>query len=181
MFTETPRLLLRDLTRNDFDALHAISSDPEVFRMNDFVPADKAHLREWLQDPPPADDDTPPSGAMWAIVLKSTNEMIGWIGFGPPGDPRLGDLDFGYALNRAYWNQGYMTEAVRGMLAYCFDVIKAQKIAASHRDDNPASGRVMQKVGMRPFDEMTREMANGDVYYIITHNMWRDADPKGLE
>jgi RimJ/RimL family protein N-acetyltransferase len=172
MFTETQRLILRDLTRADFDALHAISSDPEVFRMNDFVPSDEAQLREWLQDPQPPSDSAPPSGAMCAIVLKATNGMIGWIGFGPPSNPDEGDLNFGYALNRAYWSQGYMTEAVRGLLAYCFDKLGAQTMTASHRDYNPASGRVMQKAGMRRDDALTRSKANGEVYYVITAADW---------
>lgn len=173
MFTETPRLILRDLTRADFAALYAISSDPEVFRMNDFVPCDEAQLREWLQDPIASDNETPPSGAMCAIVLKATNAMIGWIGFGPPGEPRYCDLDFGYALNRTYWNQGYMTEAVRGMLAYCFDALGAQTIRATHREYNPASGRVMQKAGMQFDEALTRDRADGEVYYVITADDWR--------
>ncbi len=173
MFAETPRLILRDLQQDDFAALHAISSDPEVFRMNNFVPADEAQLREWLQDPISSDTETPPSGALCAILLKSTSAMIGWIGFGPPNKRGLCDLDFGYALNRAYWNQGYMTEAVRGMLAYCFDIVGAQTITASHRSYNPASGRVMQKAGMRLDEALTCSRADGEVYYIVTADVWQ--------
>lgn len=115
----------------------------------------------------------PSMGGMCAIVLKAPNEMIGWIGFGPSSEPNRCDFDIGYALNRAYWNQGYMTEAVRALLAYGFDVLGVKIVRATHRDYNPASGRVMQKAGMRFDEAMTRAKADGEVYYVITAGDWR--------
>lgn len=173
MFTETTRLILRDLQRDDFAGMFAISSDPEVFRTNDGVPADEAKLREWLDDAVRQNTEQPRTVHLCALVLKLTNTIIGWVGFGPPDKPGHCDLDFGYALNRAYWNQGYMTEGVRGMLGYCFDVLGAQTIRANHSEHNPASGRVMQKAGMYRDDVMTRDRADGEVYYVVTADDWR--------
>lgn len=175
MLTETIRLILRDLQHDDLADLLAITSDPEVFRTNDYLPAEEATLRKRLDEILWHNAQEPRHSHNCAIVLKTTNELIGWIGFGAPSDLRKSDIDFGYSLNRAYWNRGYMTEAVRGMLAYCFDVVGAQTVTAYHMDNNPASGRVMQKAGMRLYDAMMRDHTEGQVHYVITAIDWRMA------
>ena len=173
MFTKTTRLIIRDFEREDFASLLAISGDPEVFRLNDFVPADEDKLREWLDETIVSNAQQPRSSHMCAILLTATNALIGWIGFGVPSEPGHGDIDFGYALNRAYWNQGYTTEAVRGMLAYCFDVVGARVVTAYHMDLNPASGRVMRKAGMHLDAAQMTGRTNGEVHYIVTADEWR--------
>ena len=168
MFTETTRLIIRDVQRADLLSLLAISSDPEVFRTNDVLPADEAKLREWLDDTIAHNAQAPRRSHTCAIVLKATDQVIGWVGFIVPSDLRKDNVDFGYAINRAYWNQGYMTEAVRTMLAYCFDVIGASAVSAYHMKFNPSSGKVMQKAGMRLDDVMMAGRTDDEVHYIIT-------------
>jgi len=48
-----------------------------------------------------------------------------------------------------YWNHGYCTEAARALVAYGFESFKLQKFTSRHLADNPASGRVMEKIGMQ--------------------------------
>ncbi len=57
--------------------------------------------------------------------------------------------ELGYWIGRFYWGQGYCTEAARQVLRYGFEDLKLNKICARHMQTNPASGRVMQKIGMR--------------------------------
>jgi len=174
MFTETPRLLIRDLEREDLAGLLAISSDPAVSSMNEgYLPADEAALGKWLDETMEHNARQPRQSHNCAVILKATSQLIGYIGFGVPSEPGQGDIDFGYALNHAYWNQGYMTEAVRSMLAYCFDVIGAHTVTAYHLDFNPASGRVMQKAGMRLDQDKMHDQQAGEVHYILTAEDWR--------
>lgn len=56
--------------------------------------------------------------------------------------------EMGYWLGVPYWNRGYMTEAGRAMLAYGFGELELHRIHARHFTRNPASGRVLRKLGM---------------------------------
>ena len=55
----------------------------------------------------------------------------------------------GYWLGREHWNNDYCTEASRAVLKYGFEVLRLNRIFATHLSRNPASGKVMQKIGMR--------------------------------
>ena len=57
--------------------------------------------------------------------------------------------ELGYWVGRPFWNRGYATEAVRAILTFGFQSLDLNRIHASHLVRNPASGRVMQKAGMR--------------------------------
>ena len=60
-----------------------------------------------------------------------------------------GERSFGYLLNRVVWNHGYMTEALQAVLAHEFGVIGSPRLRATCHIANPASARVMEKLGMR--------------------------------
>lgn len=57
--------------------------------------------------------------------------------------------ELAYWLGMPYWNQGYMTEAARTLVQYGFEELKLNRVEATHYRSNPASGRVMQKIGMQ--------------------------------
>lgn len=57
--------------------------------------------------------------------------------------------DMGYCMSRAYWGQGLMPEALNAVMDYLFDVVGLNRIAACHDANNPKSGRVMEKAGMK--------------------------------
>ena len=58
---------------------------------------------------------------------------------GPPGDKTLGDLDFGYALRQQYWRQGYMTEALRGLVDFSFRALEINSMFGECDQENPGS------------------------------------------
>jgi RimJ/RimL family protein N-acetyltransferase len=65
-----------------------------------------------------------PDAYNWAITLKSSGQLIGWLGIGTASHPTVaGERDFGYALHRDYWGHGYMPEALRAVLCFEFDAI----------------------------------------------------------
>lgn len=61
------------------------------------------------------------------------------------------DIEVGYFIDPIYWNKGYATEALRAMIAYLFDK-GFKRIVAGYFEENPASGKVMAKSGMKPID-----------------------------
>jgi [ribosomal protein S5]-alanine N-acetyltransferase len=174
MLFETPHLNVRDLQREDFADLLSISSDPEVARTNDYLSADQTALREWLEETLTSEAQEPRNSHHSAIRLESSKQMIGWIGLQISHDPQPGLVEFGYALGHAHWNQGYMTEAVHGMLAYCFDVLEVNTVTAFHLQANPSSGRVMLKAGMRLYDEVMQDRTDDEVHYVITADQWKN-------
>lgn len=56
--------------------------------------------------------------------------------------------ELGYWIGVPYWNNGYATEAAEALVAYGFEKLGLNRIQARHMTNNPASGRVMQKIGM---------------------------------
>lgn len=172
MHVQSPRLEIRDLRPEDFEQLLVISSDPEVTRTNDYLPAEADALRSWLAETLASEAGQPRMSHHSAIRLKGSHEIIGWIGLQLTNEPELGRVDFGYALAPTFWNKGYMTEAVHAMLTYCFDTLEADRVTAFHMSDNAASGRVMLKAGMRLYDEVMRDRTDAEIHYVATADEW---------
>ena len=82
----------------------------------------------------------------FAIVLLDRGVLCGSTGLGI--DAENANAELGYWIGLPYWGKGYCTEAVQAVVQYGFEVIGLHRIQASHFSDNPASGRVMQKIGM---------------------------------
>ena len=144
---ETDRLLLRAFRMKDCDDVYAYSSDPEVAR---YVLWDAhrspADTRSFLRYMMHLYREGQP--ASWAVVLKSTGKVIGSIGF-MWIDDRSDSAEVGYSLSRSHWNRGLMTEALGAVLNCGFSALHLNRIEAQHDVRNPASGKVMQKCGMR--------------------------------
>lgn len=82
-----------------------------------------------------------------AVTERESGELVGAIGLAlTPGDQR-GEL--GYWIGTSWWNRGYATEAGRAMLAFGFEQLGLHRVMARHLVRNPASGRVMEKLGMQ--------------------------------
>jgi [ribosomal protein S5]-alanine N-acetyltransferase len=85
---------------------------------------------------------------LWlAIRLRSDGRQIGGIGLRV--DQLHQHAELGYWLGAPYWRQGYATEAAREMLRYGFEDLGMHRILATHFKHNPASGRILKKLGMR--------------------------------
>lgn len=177
---ETPRLILRDLKEDDWSDFHALSADPNVTRYMDFIKTDTEEAaQQWVQGAIYHNQQQPRLAYSLAIVRRRDNQMIGWLGIGRPSITKAhwGDLDFGYALNRRCWGQGYMTEALNALLAFCFKELAISKIFGECDAANPASARVMEKAGLQfeermpDHDEHTGELSD-TLCYSITIEMW---------
>jgi RimJ/RimL family protein N-acetyltransferase len=81
-----------------------------------------------------------------AVTLRESGELAGCISLALRDSDDRAEL--GYWMGVPYWNRGYCSEAARALVAYGFEQLGLQRIAAYHLVRNPASGRVMQKAGM---------------------------------
>jgi RimJ/RimL family protein N-acetyltransferase len=100
--------------------------------------------------------------ANFALVLRRSNELIGAIGLRVEAQHARAEL--GYWVGLRYWGQGYCTEAGYAVLDYGFNTLGLARIHASHFTRNPASGRVMQKLGMRHEGSLRQHVRKRDVF-----------------
>lgn len=111
-----------------------------------------------------------------AITLATTEEFIGSISL--MISRRFNRAEMGYWVGAPYWNKGYCTEAARAMLDYGFSTLALNRIHATHMARNPASGRVMIKLGMKHEGVMRQHAKKGNGYedmvlYGILAEEWR--------
>ena len=145
---ETDRLILRRFRSEDAEDMYANwASDPEVTRFltwptHSSVDVTKAILSDWI----PRYED---GGYFnWAMEYKDTGKVIGNISVVRLIES-IDAAEMGYCMSRAYWGQGLMPEALRAVMDYLFDVVGLNRVAACHDANNPKSGRVMEKAGMK--------------------------------
>lgn len=142
---ETERLLLRPWREQDADALFRHASHPEVGPRAGWPPHQSREESLHIIRTVFHNDTT------WALVLRTTDEPIGAIGYGPSCETGLpahpGEPTVGYWVARPYWGQGFCTEALSSMLERCRRTTHIASFISGHFTDNPASGRVMEKCG----------------------------------
>lgn len=154
----TPRLTLRPVRMSDAADLYEYSRDPEVARhvlwdAHRSIHQTRAYIRYLLRQYRNAAPST------FAIALRDTGKVVGTIGF-MWVQPENRSAEVGYSLSRAFWNQGYMSEALRAVVDFGFGQLGLNRIEAQHECDNPASGHVMQNAGMRHEGTLRQRLYN---------------------
>lgn len=144
---ETDRLLLREMTPEDFPALCRMLQDPEVMYAYEHAFSDE-EVWDWLRRQMARYRRH--NYGLWAMVLRETGEMIGQCGLTWQDGltPGVQVLEIGYLLQKAHWRRGYATEAARACKAYAFDVLGAEEVWSLIRDNNAASQAVARRNGM---------------------------------
>ena len=146
---ETERLFLRPFTMEDTEAMFLNwANDEAVCRYMTWPPHENVEVtRELLTRWTGCYDAL--DYYNWAIVLKGSNpELIGNISVNRIREDTL-CATMGYCMSRAHWGKGIMTEALSALVDFFFDQVGFNRIDADHDIENPASGRVMEKAGMR--------------------------------
>jgi len=151
----TERLILRSFTLEDAPEVQRFAGDHDVASTTCAIPHpyEDGMAEEWISTHEPALEKG--TGINLAITLKDTPKLdntilIGAIDIRIDPTDKIGEL--GYWVGKPYWNSGYCTEAAKVIVNYAFDVLELTSIHAFYLKRNPASGRVLEKIGMQ-FEE----------------------------
>ena len=145
---ETHRLVLRPFDVDDAEDMFTNwASDPEVTRFLTWPPHQNVDGTRWLLGQWTSHYD---DGAyfQWAIEWKETGAVIGSIAV-VKLEEAIESAEIGYCLGRAFWGRGIMPEALRAVMDYLFGTVGLNRVWAGHDVNNPKSGRVMEKAGMK--------------------------------
>lgn len=144
---ETERLLLRPFNVSDATRVQKLANCREVTdtTLNLPYPYKLQDARKWI-----ATHETlyeKKQQAIFAITARAKQELIGAIGLAKNAAHARAEL--GYWIGHEYWNRGFATEAARAVIEFGFSKLNLNRIFAHFMVQNPASGKVMQKVGMQ--------------------------------
>ena len=168
---ETNRLILRELTRKDINALHRFYSDTNVMKFlsgraytyKETEEVLELHLLDYEKY----------GFGLWAAILKINQQIIGRCGLEPTEteDGIVGDIAWLFA--EAYWGQGLGTECGTALIAYGFEKLRLSRIIATAHPDNVASIRIMQKIGMKYERYMPKSKRGTErVLYSLCRKAW---------
>ncbi len=143
----TDRLRLRPFEASDIEAIRELAGDVEVARntLNIPHPYEEAHARSWVASHRGQLERE--EAVTYAITLREEGTVVGAVGL--ILDPANERAELGYWIGRSYWGRGYATEAAREVVGWGFRTLGLHRVHASHFPRNPASGRILRKLGMR--------------------------------
>lgn len=169
------RLILRDFTEDDYEAVHSYTSDPEVVKYMPWVLFTEEETHKYVQNKVARQSISPRDGYELAITLKDDGALIGECYISRKGPNSEGDI--GFVLNRNYWGKGFATEVTQILLGFGFKDLRLHRITATCDPQNVASSRVLEKNGMRlegHFREhkLMRGKWRDSLFYAIIDHEW---------
>ncbi|MEZ5097688.1 MAG: GNAT family protein [Nocardioides sp.] len=158
----TPRLSIRRVTSGDAAAMWSYRRLPEVHRWLPSAPADQAAFAALLAEPVRQERTlvVAVGDAIVGDLYLSVNDS--WAMAEAPGRAEARDAEIGWAFDIAAQGRGLATEAVRALLARCFEELGVHRVTAVTFADNVASWRLMERVGMRRETAARRDALHRD-------------------
>ena len=145
---ETERLILRKFVMEDSVAMYKNwASDEEVTRYLTWPThpnpeISKSVIKDWITSY--SDENY----YQWAIVLKDKEEPIGSISVVHMNEA-ASKVHIGYCIGKTWWHRGITSEALKAVMDFLFEEVDVNRIEARHDPQNPNSGKVMKKCGMK--------------------------------
>lgn len=161
---ETERLVLREMTQDDYGDLCEILQDKDTMYAYEHAFSDE-EAREWLKKQ--LNRYKNDGFGLWAVTLKSSGEFVGqcgitWQDIGGEIVPEIG-----YLFKRKHWHKGYATEAAQGCKKYAFDTLGFDKVYSIIRDNNYASQNVAKRNGMAVVKTFTKHYYGMDMPHLV--------------
>jgi ribosomal-protein-alanine N-acetyltransferase len=179
---ETKRLILRPFCLNDAPEVQRLAGDRAVADMtiNFPYPYRDGMAEEWISGH--QEEFSSGHGVIFAIVSRKEGYLIGAMSLREISKDHQATL--GYWIGKPFWNQGFCTEAGWAVLDFAFMVIGIDRIRASHIARNPASGRVMRKLGMCHDGTGSQHVIKWDKHenveiYAISKSEWKNTTNHG--
>jgi ribosomal-protein-alanine N-acetyltransferase len=170
----TERLVLRAYTLADVPAMYRLINTREIayntLRIPHPYPEEEAE--RWIAT---HEESRKKGDYAFAIVLRESKDLVGTVGL--HSKPENDSAEIGYWIGVPYWGQGYATEAAAAMMRFGFETLSLNRIYANHFARNPASGRVLEKIGMRHEGTLRQHLKKWDEYidlecYGIVRSDW---------
>lgn len=154
MSITTERLVLRPLDLRDAARIALLAGDFDVASMTGTIPHPYSEQMagEWIGSALEGEEGT-------VFVIERDGTLIGCVGY---REDEKGGAELGYWLGKPYWGQGFATEASAAMVAYAFDEGGLDYLTIGHFADNPASARIITKLGFTPQGEIRRDCVARD-------------------
>lgn len=156
---ETERVYLRKFKLADAKRVYEVCNDANITR---YLPLPHPYTlnmgKEWILS-----QKTDTIHQDFAVISKEDDRLIGSISLSDKGD---GCKELGYWLAPECHGKGIMTETAKALINYAFEKLGVHKIIAKHYVKNPASGRVMEKCGMRVVGILEK--------HTFKNNEWND-------
>jgi RimJ/RimL family protein N-acetyltransferase len=133
------RLKFRELNDGDAARIAELAGDWDIARMTARIPYPYSEplAHQWLRGIEPGE---------FVRAVELGGELIGAVGYMPAAD---GSAEIGYWIGKPWWGQGFATEAAQALVRYCFASAGFGRLTCCHFIDNPASARVISKLGFR--------------------------------
>jgi RimJ/RimL family protein N-acetyltransferase len=163
----TERLTLRRPELADAARISLLAGDYEVASMTGTLPHPytEAMATAWIRGL-----HTGKEGVAFAIDVDGES-LIGCIGYRAHGKDHA---EIGYWIGKPYWGKGYATEAAKALIWHIFRSERFDYLTAGHFKDNPASARVIAKLGFKPVKTALRECtARGGTARCLTYRLPR--------
>ena len=166
---ETERLLLREYTLDDFDALYEIVSDPETMAHYP-APFNEERTRRWIEWN--LENYAQYGFGLWAVILKETEEFIGDCGL------TLQNIDgemlpeIGYHIHKKYWRRGFAKEAARAVRDWTFLNTEYNILYSYMKYTNEGSWRTALANGMKKVKEYPDPKNTISYAFAITREEW---------
>ena len=169
---ETDRLILRAFELSDIPAAYNNwTSDNKVTEFlrwpaHSDISVTERVIRDWIEQ------SRKPDFYQWAIVLKEIGEPVGTISVVDQNE-KLGIVHIGYCIGSRWWHQGITSEAFQAIITFLFNEVGVNRIESQHDPDNPHSGEVMKKCGLkyegtlRQADYSNKGIVDAAVYSVL--------------
>ena len=154
MFARTERLLLRPSWPEDAAALYEAIADEDIVR--NLARAPWPYTQAEASRFAAVEHSTMFPSFMLMLRTDGAPQLIGSCGLGD----RQGAAELGYWISKPYWGQGFAAEAAKAVVGIA-KTLGHSKLVAGHFTDNPASGRVLRKVGFRPLGRVEQRYSAG--------------------
>lgn len=162
----TERLLIREYKKSDIDGFLRVIRQPEIYATTYGIPKYYSRFRGewWLRTI--KENKNNHTAYEFAVFLRDKNYYIGNVGLINISFEH-NRADISYYIDREYMNRGFATEAAKEMLKYGFERYGFNKIQGICMSCNPASRKVMEKIGMKYEGTLRQDLYKDGIYYDI--------------
>lgn len=165
---ETERLVIRQLTENDFEDFFRLHGDAEVMKY--IRPAKSREEAMSFLKQIIADYDNLPGLGRWAMYSKTDPSFSGSFAVIPV--QKSEDIQIGYLMSKEHWGKGYASEAAFGGLQYVFNELKRDRVAGITFPENIASQKVLLKHGFSFGKKIVEDDRIELNLYMLDRNDW---------